>query len=105
MFMNDHDIQQAKFILCGDGQTPNLGEGIAVVENLKDWADANSDGWAHWQKPQRAAAKLTEALSKAVTEHYSGGEPVDVTEAELRKLLSPIKRFLTTQGVDHGEVF
>lgn len=105
MFMNDYDIQQAKYALCGTGQTPNLGHATEVLENLMDWADANSDGWAYWPKPARAAAKLVARVQEAEKEYRTGGELEDVTDAELKRLYAPIKSFLTRQGADHGEVF
>ena len=62
------------------------------------WADANSDGWAYWPKPARAARKLQMLL-----DGKSCCSP-DVSGAELKAALSPVKAFLTRHGVSHEEV-
>lgn len=95
-FMNDHEISQtlAHFTFH---DRPNLQRGSAVLVNLRDWANRNSDGWAYWPKPARAARQLMELLSER---HYVA----DITEAELKTALRPIKSFLTRQGVNHSEV-
>jgi hypothetical protein len=105
-FMNDYDIQQAKTILCGSGQTPNAGHAIGVLENLMDWTNANSDGWAYWPKPARSAKSLMRCIEVAVDDYRRGNDDLlDLTDDELKKLYAPIKSFLTRNGVDHAEVF
>lgn len=99
--MNEFDIVESGYRLCGTGQTPNLGHGTEILHNLMDWTNDNSDGWPYWVKPRNAAKGLMEAVSKAAWED----QPEDITEAELARLCRPIKAFLTRQGVDHSEVF
>jgi hypothetical protein len=103
MFMNEYDIEEA-LRFTAYHELANLRHGAEVLSNLKDWTNANSDGWPYWQKPARAAAKLMTVLESARTAYYRGGEPLDITGPELAKALTPIKSFLTRQGVSHAEV-
>lgn len=85
---------------------PNRSEGIEVVFRLAEWTNRNSDGWAYWTKPRRAALRLMDLLDEQDEKHYGGGSPPeDVSSADLRKAYTPIRSFLTRHGVDHAEVF
>ena len=84
--------------------TPNLAAGAATLYRLRDWTDSNSDGWAYWPKPVRAAARLIGLLEDARLASLRGGWPTDITDAELTAALRPIKAFLTRQGVAYGEL-
>ena len=95
MFMNEWDIDDAKERF-DHWETPNLAKGARVLGALANWTNENSDGWCYWPKPTRAAVKLMTLLESA--ERF----PVDdVSAADLTKALSPIKAFLTRQGVSH----
>jgi hypothetical protein len=102
MWMNEYEIEEAvdRFEVT---DTPNLGKAARVLSNLRDWTNANSDGWPYWQKPARAATRLMDLLNRARVERWYV-DSHDVTAAELAKALTPIKAFLTRQGVDHAEV-
>jgi hypothetical protein len=76
-----------------------LGPAVQTLTNLMNWTNENSDGWAYWPKPARAAARLMLLIE--------GDDPrsavfdrkrEDVTLAEYRKALAPIKSFRTRQG-------
>lgn len=104
-FMNEYDIESAldAFVIDG-GPTPHLGMLAQVVWHLSDWANRNSDGWHSWPKPCRAAGRAQEILSEALSQRYRGGvEDIDIVT--LRKACTPIKAFLTRQGVPHTDVF
>ena len=103
MWMNEHEIDQLEVFFPGDA-FPNLGRGVQVLTNLRDWTNANSDGWCYWNKPSKAADRLMEHFEAQKVLYFRGGNVTDLTDAELRKLLTPIKAFLTRQGVDHSEV-
>ena len=94
--MNEYDVQDAINRLQS---APNLHRGAQVLRRLVDWTNSNSDGWAYWPKPVRAAKSLQELLQAA-----DRFDPRDVTEADLNKALRPIKAFLTRHGVDHSVV-
>lgn len=104
MWMNEYDIEES-LRSTARNETPNLRKGAEILSNLKDWTNNHSDGWPHWQKPSRSATKLMDLLHAARYSNGYGYEDHDITEADLKKALSPIKAFLTRQGVDHAEVF
>lgn len=85
---------------------PNLLAGAKTLKRLMRWTNSHSDGWAYWAKPRNAARRLEERLDALHTNVHGVvlGEVEDITTAELRYLLAPIKGFLTRQGVDHEEV-
>lgn len=93
-FMNEYDIDRARSQAFQD-ENPVLIRATGTLLALKDWADRNSDGWAHWPQPARAANKLMELIESA--ERQGDGE--DITQAELTKALTPIKAFCTRQGI------
>lgn len=107
-FANDYDIDTylATFIDStrglSDQELPNLARAAINLARLRDWTNTVSDGWPYWSKPCRSAAKLIELLE---SKRYSHDD--DITTAELRKALTPIKAMLTRvskSGVDirHG---
>jgi hypothetical protein len=102
LFMNDWDIENAMRRFHPD-ETPNLATGAHILAALANWTDHNSDGWCYWPKPVRAAKSLM-TLLQAGEERYRNAyydEVADATAAELKRALSPIKAFLTRQGVSH----
>lgn len=105
-FANEFDIDTFLRVF-DDGSTPNLFRGAVVLNNLADWANDNSDGWAYWPKPCRSANRLIEILEISQKAWFTGGFITDITEADLRMVLRPIKAFLTRCGVDHAasEIF
>lgn len=97
-YMNDYDIDRAA---RQHGWHPILGPAIQTLTNLKDWTNRNSDGWAYWPKPCRAAARLMELIERDGTARYAYDDlREDVTVDEYRKALRPIKAFRTRQGAD-----
>lgn len=98
-YMNDWDIDQARRRYRGQ---PNRLRVIKTVDNLRRWANANSDGWAYWPKPCRAAARAIELITGDGT--YAAFSRPDATDAEVTAALRPIKAFLTRQGVDHADI-
>jgi hypothetical protein len=103
-FMNDWDIDRAARLYAGHKV---LGPAVRQVAILQEYANANSDGWAYWPKPARAAAKLMELIERDGTNRYYGGPREDATLAELRKALVPVKALrtrLTRQGKPWFEV-
>jgi hypothetical protein len=102
--MNDYDIDNAVARWSGHKV---LGPAARQVEILRDYANANSDGWAYWPKPARAAAKLMELIERDGTWKYTHGPREDATLPELRKALVPVKALrtrLTRQGKPWFEV-
>lgn len=95
LFMNEYDVQDAVIRFATDSSTPNLGTVALALDRLVSWTNSNSDGWAYWPKPCRAAKSLQQLLQSA--DRY---DPQDVTEAEVRRALAPVRAFLTRQGAE-----
>lgn len=97
-FMNQHEITNAveQYV-----HHPILGPATRTLHNLEVAADQNSDGWAYWPKPARAAARLMEMIVRDGTAQYRYDDVRDdVTVAEYRKALAPVKAFRTRSGID-----
>lgn len=102
-FMNDYDIDHA-LRRFDDTDTPNRFRLAVVVNNLADWTNDNSDGWAYWPKPLRAASKAIFLIASTTSAANDAQERTDATDVEVTLALRPIKSFLTRQGVAHAEV-
>lgn len=102
MWMNEYDIEDA-LRLTATLELPVARRGAEILSRLKDWTNGNSDGWPYWGKPAKAADKLMTALQSAI-DASRRGDDVDVTEAQLKTALTPIKAFLTRQGVEHSKI-
>ena len=94
-YMNAFDIERAARV---HAHQPNRAHLIHSVASLMEWANANSDGWAYWPKPARAAARAMELITGDGTS--AADSRPDVTDAELTAALRPVKAFLTRQHVD-----
>jgi hypothetical protein len=92
IFMNSWEIERAVSFYEAH---PILGPASRTLQNLERWTNANSDGWAYWPKPCRAAAKLQELLSRGDT--WLAPPP---TDAEYKAALRPVKSFRTRHGAD-----
>lgn len=101
-FMNDFDIEYARQRF-GRGSTPNRLALALVVDNLRDWADDHSDGWAYWPKPARAADKAMALIESRTSRENDEQERNDITDVEMQTAVRPIKAFLTRQKVSAEE--
>lgn len=93
-FMNDYDIASARS-RYGRGETPNRLALAIVVDNLAEYTNQVSDGWAYWSKPCRAAAKAIELIESTAYPEYERRQHEDITDAEMKAAVRPIKSFLT----------
>lgn len=98
-YWNEYDIEYA-YGRFERSCAPVAMTGALIVARLASWTNQNSDGWAYWLKPVRAAKNLLELLDSL--DRYA---PVDITPSQLKKACTPIKSFLTRQGVDHELIF
>lgn len=95
--MNTWDIERAGRMYADH---PVLGPATRTIANLEAAANANSDGWAYWPKPARAAARLMELIERDGTSRwYCDGEREDATADELRAAYRPLKSFRTRSGL------
>lgn len=97
-FMNDYDLRCARERFTRSS-TPNRLALVMVVDNLREWADSHSDGWAYWPKPCRAAAKAIELIDSYTRAEQREQEDNDISDATMHAAVKPIKVFLTRQKV------
>jgi hypothetical protein len=98
-FMNDYDLHSARQRF-GRGDTPNRLALVMVIDNLREWTDNHSDGWAYWPKPCRAAAKAIELVDSGTNDEMRRKQAEDITDAEMQAAVRPIKSFLTRETVE-----
>ncbi len=100
LFMNWYEIADA---VEQYGEDPILSPAVQTLHNLMRWTDSNSDGWAYWPKPARAARRLMELLQEETRLRRASGliaPPEYHSAAEVRAALRPIKSFRTRYGAD-----
>jgi hypothetical protein len=101
-YLNEYEVEDCRRIFTHlTHETPNLATGAQIIEALMHWTNSNSDGWAYWRKPRQAAARLVDVLDDRRREYLKGYQILDISDAELRQTLVPLKQFLTKQGVDY----
>ena len=91
-FMNEMDVDDA---LRTHRDDRILGPAVRTLSNLRDCTNQNSDGWAYWPRPQRAAARLIDLIQAAT--RYN--DPKLPTRGEVRKAYTPIRSFLTRHNL------
>jgi hypothetical protein len=108
--LNEYDIDEAyerlsRLETIYRVDLPNLKYLAEVLYSFKVWVNAHSDGWPYWRKPTQAAVKLQRAIDDVLrTYPYNDGKPTDVTVAEVKKILTPVKSFLTRQGASFDHI-
>lgn len=98
LFMNEYDIAQARSRFTRATKPNRLALAI-VVDNLSEWANNNSDGWAYWPKPCRSAALAMALIQSTTNAANDEQERVDITDEEMLAAVKPIKAFLADQKV------
>jgi hypothetical protein len=96
LFLNTYEIEEA---LRRYADHPVLGPATQQLAELEEWTNSNSDGWAYWPKPRRAATKLQDLIG-TTRAYLDDPERADVTPELYRAALRPIKAFRTRQGAD-----
>jgi len=95
-FMNDSDLAWAARVAEREEFDVML-ECVDIVDRLRQWADRNSDGWAHWPAPVRAARQMIELIEskqEALRDSRNRNQQ-DITCEQRDRALRPIKSFLT----------
>lgn len=100
-YMNDYDLDNAAR-RYDPNVVPNRAKLTKVISRLMEWTNQNSDGWAYWPKPVRAAARAMELIESTTNPENERREREDASDAETASALRPIKSFLTRMGVDHS---
>jgi hypothetical protein len=92
IYMNRYDIDNA---VQQYGKDTVLGKAARFLADYRVEVDANSDGWAYWHAPVKAASKLIQMFD----------HPTLATEAEFKRALTPIRSFYTKIGLRAGMKF
>ena len=101
--MNEHDLADARqrFTLAAK---PNRLALAIVVDNLAAWTDSHSDGWAYWAKPRQAAQRAMGHIASTTNAANNAQEREDITDAEMRAAVRPIRAFLTRAKANRDDV-
>ena len=74
---------------------PNVRKGVRLLHRLMEAVNEQSDGWAYWPAPSKAAEKLMELLKTAGNlQHGTYGT---ISDADLKAAIATIKRMVTHQ--------
>lgn len=93
MWMNQSEIEYA---YSRTHACPNVRKGVRLLYKLMQAVNAQSDGWPYWKAPAKAAEPLMDLLqAKAGKLHYDTRGTI--TDAELAKVIRPIKAMVTKQ--------
>ena len=92
MFTNQADIE---WMAQQHHDCPNVRKGVLLLYRLMQAVNEQSDGWAYWHAPSKSTEKLVELLQTAGNLTY--GTHGTITEAELRKAITPIRTMVTRQ--------
>jgi hypothetical protein len=91
--MNQHDIEYAH---SRNHACPNVRKGVGLLYRLMLAVMEQSDGWAYWPTPSKAATKLMELLKTAGNlNHDTSGT---ITAQQLKAAITPIRRMVTVQA-------
>lgn len=103
MKMNQSDIE---IMASNTHDCPNVRKAVRLLAALLEAVNAQSDGWAHWAAPSRAAEPLMDLLRGVGNIwHDTHGT---ISDSELRKAITPIKAMVTNQKriqAAHGNKF
>ena len=95
-YMNDHDLDFARRRFTRASK-PNRLALVMVVDNLREWTNRHSDGWAYWPAPARAAQRAIEHIVSTTHAANTAQEATDIADEEMLLAVRPIKAFLTRQ--------
>lgn len=98
LYMNEYDLHMARQRFT-HATCPNRLALVMVVDHLKDWCDDWGDGWAYWPAAPRAAKQAMLLIKSTTNAQDRLQETHDISDAEVRRAVAPIKAFLTRQKV------
>ena len=103
--LNEYEVEDAQIKAAHDFHRPNLQRAVLTLARLVEYTNSHSDGWAYWRKPAAAATKLQAAIEMRYFGAWANRVETDLSDRELKAAYTPIKAFLTRQGIAHSEVF
>jgi hypothetical protein len=104
MWMNGHEIDTLVDRFEDMHDVPNVRAGVLALDRYRDWVNRSSDGWPYWQLAARAADKLMTRLDEAQKQYRRGGLCEEITDAELKALLRPVRALIKKQDADPEEI-
>jgi len=93
--MNHYEIGDS---LARYARHPVLGPATYTLYALVEAVDDNSDGWAYWPKPARAAQRLMELIG-TTRDYLDDRERSDATVDRLTQAYTPLRAFKTRSGL------
>ena len=99
MFLNQSEIEA---LARNRHACPNVRRAVRLLHALMESVNAQSDGWAHWSAPSHAANPLIELLRVKGVHQWSASRAT-ITDAELKKVVTPIKAMVTRQKVKQAK--
>ena len=91
-FMNDMEIDDMAIRYRNH---PVLGPATRTLAGLRDAANRNSDGWAYWPKPARAAEQLMRLIEGDDPRLRWNNQRADATKEKLKRAYVPVRAFRT----------
>jgi hypothetical protein len=91
--MNQHDIE---LLAKNKHECPNVQKAVGLLYRLLLYVNQNSDGWAYWPIPSQASQPLQQLLKDRCGNLWYDTTGT-ITNEELKKAVSPIKRMATIQ--------
>jgi hypothetical protein len=98
MWMNQAEIEWAA---KQQHDCPNVRKGVRLLYRFMQSVNEQSDGWAYWPAPGKAADKLMELLKTAGNLNY--GTRGTITAAQLKAAVTPIRSMVTYQSKKQKE--
>ena len=80
---------------------PNVRKGVFLLYRLMEAVNNQSDGWAYWRAPSRAAEKLMKLLRTAGNIWYDTHGTI--SDDDLKAAITPIKSMVTRQKRKQAE--
>jgi hypothetical protein len=93
LFMNEYEVHEMSRLYYGH---PILRPATQTLGALVNWTNGNSDGWAYWPKPCRAARALQELIGTYRT-YLDDPKRESVTVDDLKRAYRPLRAFATRQ--------
>jgi len=92
MWMNQGEIEM---MAHNHHACPNVRKGVRLLQRLMEAVNEQSDGWAYWSAPGKAAEKLMDLLKGVGNLWYDTHGTI--SDADLRKAITPIRAMVTRQ--------
>jgi hypothetical protein len=100
VWLNEYDIDMLVDRFEDQTAAPHVVKGVLALDRFRDWTNRNSDGWAYWKLPAKAADKLMDRLEEAQRQYRRGGLCEDMTPQQLAALLRPVRALMRKHGVE-----